>query len=640
MLLMTCPISKKHSVIIIILAISILLLAVYWPVQNYGFLNYDDQLYVTENIKTQSGLNTSNIVNILKDIHSEGNWHPVTMLSHALDWGLFRDKAGGHHWTSVIIHILNAVLLFFFFQLTTGAIWRSALIAALFALHPINVESVAWIAQRKNVLSTFFWILTMLIYVWYVKQPNWKRYFPVLISFSLGLMSKPMLVTLPFTLLLLDYWPLQRFSIKVQPEYRQSDAKGRSQKKTRPFVLVLEKVPLIMLAAIASYLTLYAQKAVNAVVDIQSFPLLYRLGNALISYALYIKKMLWPFDLAVFYPFNYNMALWHIILAALPIMLLTVLVLFYVRKFPYLLTGWFWYLGTLVPVIGFVQVGSQSMADRYAYVPLIGLFLMLTWGMGDMLRKRISEKYTVIIAVLIVLGLTMTTYHQIKYWKDTLTLFSHAVDVTKNNAYAHSNVAGELLVQGDVDEAMVHLEKALSLTPDDYNTLVRAARAYHVHGNNEKAIEALRRAIQGHPDYARTYHDLYRILSGMGRKEEALQVYIRAVELNKNNPDIYFGYGSVLAERGDHEEAIVQYEKALKLRPRDAGAYFNIGVVLAAKGDYDAAMNRFKDAIRINPDYAPAHYRLALILKQKGFLEEATKHYREAVRINPAYGRE
>lgn len=631
-------INKKYTEIAIILSIIVFALVVYWPVQNYPFVNYDDNLYVTDNDLVQSGFSFHSLSRSFLDIQA-GNWHPLTMLSHTLDWQLYRDKAGGHHWTNVIIHIINTFLLFLLFKTMTGALWKSALVAALFALHPINVESVAWVAQRKNVLSTFFWNLTMLIYVWYVKKPNWKRYFPVLISFSLGLMSKPMLVTLPFALLLLDYWPLQRFSIKAQPEYQQSDAKEHSQKKNRIFVLVLEKVPLFTLAAIAGYLTLYAQKAVHAVVDIQSFPMFYRLGNAVMSYALYIKKMFWPFDLAVFYPFNYNMALWPIILVALPIMLLTVLVLVYVRKFPYLLTGWFWYLGTLVPVIGFVQVGSQSMADRYAYVPLIGLFLMLAWGMGDILKKRISVKYTIIIAALMIFGLTITTYHQIKYWKDTLTLFSHAVDVTKNNAFAHSNVAGELLVQGDIDEAMVHLEKALSLTPDDYNTLVRAARAYHVRGKNEKAIEALRRAIQVHVGYARAYHDLYIILSGMGRKEEALQVYINAVELNKNNPDIYFGYGSVLAEHGDYEEAIVQYEKALKMRPRDAGAYFNIGVVLAEKGDYDAAMNRFKDAIRINPDYAPAHYRLAVILKQKGFVEEAAKHYRAAVRINPAYGR-
>jgi tetratricopeptide (TPR) repeat protein len=627
---------KKHSVMFVVLSIIVLLLAVYWPVQNYGFVNYDDNLYVTDNHLIQSGITFQSLIHSFLYIQT-GNWHPLTMLSHALDWQLYGYRSGGHHWTSVIIHIVNTILLFLLFKAMTGTLWRSALVAALFALHPINVESVAWVAERKNVLSTFFWILAMLFYVWYVKQPSWRRYLPVLISFALGLMSKPMLVTLPFALLLLDYWPLQRTQINTQPEYQQTDARGLSLKKIRLFDLVLEKVPLFILAAISSYLTLSAQKAVKAIVDIQSFPFLYRLGNAVISYAVYIRKMFWPVDLAVFYPFNYSMSLWQVISSFLLIITVTFFASVYFRRFPYLLIGWLWYLGTLVPVIGIVQVGSQAMADRYAYIPFIGLFIMLSWGIFDILNKKVSVTLNIIIAILIIIGLTVITHRQVQYWENTLTLFSHAVAVTKNNAVAHSNVAGELLVQNKVDEAMVHCEKALLLSPNDYNTLVRVARGYSVCGESVKAINALRKAIQIHPEYIRAYDDLYVILIQVGKVKEALQEYRKAVNANKGNPDLYIKFGNVLAGQGYYDEAIVQYKKALKLRPRDIDACNNIGVILMALGNNDESIGYFKEVIKINPNHAHAHYRLSIILKQKGMTKEAEYHALMARRINSAY---
>jgi len=628
---------KKHLNIIIILSIVTLTLVIYWPVKDYGFLNYDDQLYVTENIKTQSGLSIKNIVNIFKDFHSEGIWHPVTMLSHAMDWQLFRFNAGGHHWTNVIIHIINAVLLFVLFRLMTGAIWRSALIAVLFAVHPINVESVAWIAERKNVLSTFFWFLTMLFYVRYVAKPDWKRYLPILISFALGLMSKPMLVTLPFVLLLLDYWPLNRIKITNQPGYKKSYPDAPVYPKTRLLRLWLEKVPIFILAAMTCLLTIYTQKAVNAVVDIQSFPLLYRLENSVISYVLYMKKMIWPFDLAVFYPFNYNMSLWCIFFCLFIIIVTTVFACFYFRRFPYLITGWFWFLGTLVPVIGIIQVGSQSMADRYAYVPLIGIFIGLIWGAGDIIKKRKLKIIPAAFALLMILILTITACFQVRYWKDTLALFSRAVSVTENNAFAHSNVAGELLVQNRTDEAMVHCEKALLLDPYDYNTLVRAARGYSVRGEHDKAVHSLQRAMELHPEYIRAYDDLYILLMQRGETKEALQVYAKAVEVIKDNPDIYYHYGTALARQGYYNDSILQYSKALSLRPDDADIIINIGIVLMISGKNDDAIQYFTKAVEINPRHANAHYQLSIVLKKKGLVEEANKHFREAERLNPAF---
>ena len=627
---------KRHSAMLAVLVMLALILFIYWPVQSYEFLNYDDQGYVTSNNLVQSGFSYNTISDAFSKIYL-GNWHPLTMLSHILDWQLFGMRAGGHHWTSVIIHICNAVLLFLLFRAMTGAVWRSAFVAALFAVHPINVESVAWIAERKNVLSTFFWFLTMILYVWYAKSPNWKRYLLVFISFAWGLMSKPMLVTLPFALLLLDYWPLGRAKIKYQHADQAAKTIDVKKREEKILFLVLEKVPLFILSAISSYITIFAQKNAEAMVNLQSFPLFYRLGNAVISYGLYIKKMFWPFDLAVFYPLNYHMSLWHVILSVLLLIVITTFASVKFRRSPYLIVGWLWFLGTLVPVIGLVQVGDQAMADRYAYVAFIGLFIMLTWGASDILRKYLSSGIILAIALSVIISMTIVAHGQVKYWQDTFTLFSRALAVTKNNAVAHSNVAGELLVQNKVDEAMVHCEKALLLTPNDYNTLVRVARAYSVRSEQDKAVDALRRAIQVRPEYVRAYDDLYFLMMQTGKTKEALEVYRKAVETVKDNPDIYYHFGTALARQAHYDESIIQYKRALQLRPYDADVINNYGMVLMFSGKNDEAINLFKKTIKINPDHANAHYQLSIIMKQKGLMDEANYHYQEAVRVNPAY---
>jgi protein O-mannosyl-transferase len=628
--------TKRHASILAILVMIALVLAVYWPVQSYNFINYDDQGYVTSNDLVHAGFTYNSFLEVFSKNYL-GNWHPLTMLSHMLDWQLYGSHAGGHHWTNVIIHILNTVLLFLLLRTLTGAMWRSAFVAALFAVHPINVESVAWIAERKNVLSTFFWIGTLLLYVRYVKSPDWKRYLPVLICFTLGLMSKPMLVTLPFVLLLLDYWPLCRTKIEQPNDDQTINVTKVAPNKKRILFLISEKVPLFVLSAIFSYLTLFIQKNAGAVLGLKSFPILNRLGNVVISYELYIRKMFWPFDLAVFYPLNYNISFWQVIFPALLLIVITVIVSIYYRKRPYLLVGWLWYLGTLVPVIGIVQVSDQAMADRYAYIPFIGLFIMLTWGAFDIIKKHFSSRIIIIIPLLIISGLTIAAHQQVKYWQNTFTLFSHALDVTQNNAFAHSNVAGELLMQNKVDEAMLHCEKALLLNPRDYNTLVRVARIYNIRGEKDKAIDALLQAIQVQPRYHKAYDDLCEILMQTGRIKEALQEYKKAADINKDDPDIHYNFGNALAVNGDYDEAIAQFKKVIQLRPLDAGAYNNIGVILIHLDNKDAAISYFKEAVKINPDYAYAHYQLSIILKQRGMVKEADYHFNEAMRINPIY---
>jgi tetratricopeptide (TPR) repeat protein len=622
---------KKRSEAIIILFLAVMILAVYWPVQQYKFINYDDTGYVTKNDLVRSGISVTGVKEAFYTFQM-GNWHPLTMISHMLDWQLFGNKAGGHHWMSVIIHIFNTVLLFLFLRMATGTIWRSAFVAALFAVHPINVESVAWISERKNVLSTFFCILTMILYVWYTKSPDWKRYFPVLFSFSLGLMSKPMLVTLPFVLLLMDYWPLKRTVIKTR-NGNQEELSALIVKKQKMRFLIIEKIPLFFLSAISAFITLYAQKAVSAVMALESFPIPYRIGNAVISYVSYIRKMFWPLDLAVFYPFNYTMSSSHVILGVLLIVAITIFVCIYFRRFPYFTVGWFWYLGTMIPVIGLVQVGSQAMADRYAYVPFIGLFVMLTWGLASYFKKIVQTKILIIIPILIISTLIIVTHLQLKNWRDSYTIFYHAVNVTKNNAFAHSALAGELLIRNQTKEAMIHAQKSLELNPKSYDTLIRLAWAYSNNNEPEKAIEALRKAIEINTKVPRAYDDIYNIYIRMGKKKEALDEYRNALKVNSNNPELYTKYGDALASQGYHDDAIMQYNEALRVKPDDISANYNLGMALLQKSDTEGALKQFQKVIVLQPQYADAHYQLAIILKKKGMIEESQRHQQEAKRL-------
>ncbi len=619
------------------MSIGLLSLIIYWPVQDFGFLNYDDQLYVTENTRTQGGLTLQNIINAFTDAPTGGNWHPITIISHMVDWHLFRLNAGGHHWTNVIIHIFNTILLFFLMNQMTGAIWRSALVSALFAAHPVNVESVAWIAERKNVLSTFFWLLTMILYVYYVKSPNWKRYSTMLGCFLLGLMTKSMLVTLPCVLLLMDYWPLKRTKLIVSNDTKENEIYRVGYAKQSILYLLLEKMPLLAASAVFSILTLTSQFKADAMIDLHTFPFVYRLGNAILSYGLYIKNLLLPYGLAAFYPFSYYIPVWSIALSASLILVISVFITLKYRKAPYLVVGWLWFLGTMVPVIGLIQVGSQAMADRYAYVPYIGLFLMLVWGGFEVLRNRFSTRTIAVAAILCVIALAFVSHRQVFFWKDTLTLFSRALDVTENNAFAHSNVAGALILKNDIDKALYHCEKAISLNPDDYNTLIRIARIYSLKGRNDEAISALSKAIRIGPDRVRAYDDLYFLLMQKGEAKRALQVYAKAVEVVKDNPDIYYHYGTALARQGYYDDSLIHYRKALHLRPEHVDIIINVGIVLMILGKNDDAIYYFKKALEINPQHATAHYQLSVVLEKKGLVDEAYQHYQQAVRLNPAF---
>lgn len=560
--------------ILVILALVLLILATYWQVQNSLFIDYDDQLYVTENYLIESEISPKSISRIFKDVHT-GNWHPLTMLSHMLDWQLFGYNAGGHHWTNVILHVFNTILLFLLLWMMSGALWRSAFVAGLFAIHPVNVESVAWIAERKNVLSTFFWFLTMICYVWYVRVPSWKRYLPVVICFVLGLMAKAMLVTLPFVLLLMDYWPLNRTKILGQTEQVIAPVSLKTENLS---VLLLEKVPLFAVSIIFVFLTVYAQQTVYAIASIDLVPFTSRAMNAVVSYMLYIRKLLLPTDLSVFYP-QMTISWWQASLAATFLIVVTGFVCRYYKKHPYLIVGWLWFLGTLVPVIGLVQVGRQAMADRYAYVSFIGLFVIIAWLVPQALSKiRHAKTYILSVFLVLISFFTFLSYIQIGKWKDTTTLFQHAFKINPNNYMAFNILGSEESRKGNHEQALQYYQVALKIDP-------KYARAYSNAGN-----ECLK----------------------LGRYAEAHDFYQKAISINGKLSDAHYNLGVLTLLMNKPSEAVVHFNKALILTPNFVRAHFNMGVAFLKVGNFSGATEHFEKALELNPRHTEARKGLLI----------------------------
>ena len=556
-------VTRNQSVALVSILLVVLILSLYWPVQNYEFNNYDDNVYVTDNDLTRQGISFQSVKDAFTDI-STGNWHPLAMISLMLDWQLFKNKSGGYHWTSVIIHIFNAVLLFLFLHIVTGTLWRSAFVAALFAVHPLNVESVAWIAERKNVLSIFFWMTTMLLYAWYVKSPGWKRYLPVIFSFALALMSKAIIVTLPFALLLLDYWPLKRTKIRQQDEEQNAPPPVAARKEKISF-LFLEKTPLLALSAVDSVLTLYAADSVKTIATLEKIPVMQRAANVIISYALYIKKMFWPFDLTVLYPFNHNIPCGHVILAALLIAAITFFVCVYFRRFPFLSVGWFWYLGTMIPVIGIIQVGLQSMADRWAYVSFIGLFVMLAWGVSGIFNKSWAIKLVSVVSAAAIVALIVASHYQLKTWENSYTLWRRALDVADENFVSHKNMANYFISKEMPREALHHLQKARELWAEDDGIYNHFGVAYWMLGRDSEAVEQYKIALKINPSNALSHSNMGVVLLRMGKVDEAEKHLREAVRLGIKYPQAHFYLAEILRQKGFSEEAEEHYQKAYRL---------------------------------------------------------------------------
>jgi Flp pilus assembly protein TadD len=595
---------EKRNVILCLLLVAATL-ALYNPVNRHPFVNYDDDRYVTENPHVHNGLSWDTISWAFTST-DQANWHPLTWLSHALDYQLFHLNPTGHHFTSVMIHALNAALLFLLLIHATGRVRPSLFVALLFALHPINVESVAWIAERKNVLSTFFFLAAIAAYGWYAQKPHWQRYLAVASLFVLGLMSKPMVITLPLVLLLLDYWPLAR--IKGSP------AGSLSTAQLPLSTLLTEKLPLLALSAASAVVTMQAQQAGGAVRSTAQFSLGVRLENAVVAYATYLWKMIWPSHLAPLYPHpGDSLAAWQVVLSALVLLGVTGAVLrFRVKR--YLLTGWLWFLGTLVPVIGLVQVGDQAMADRYAYIPLIGIFVMVAWSYADSAAagfpesRRIALAVRVIPAACVLLALSVATHRQLGYWSTNYDLWTHALAVTDKNFIAQDNLGGALLLLGKPDEAYSHFQAAAEINPRDPMSRSNLGAYLQDHGHLAEAIEQHNRTISLTSDpglLAATYANLGTAYRKLGEDGKARESYGQALRLNPNQFNAYLGLGQLLEAQNKLDEAINNYSRSVELRPTDRG-FLLLGHALGSAGRRTEALTAYQAALKLSPDMTEA----------------------------------
>ena len=567
---------KKYTYFIVIFLIVASFVA-FGRIAGNGFINYDEELYITKNDHVKSGINPESIKWAFSAVVCS-NWHPLTLLSHTLDWSLFQGNAEGHHLVSLLLHIGTVLLLFFFLNSTTKNIWPSAFAAALFALHPLRVESIAWAAERKDVLSMFFGLASIYAYACYAGSSKLSRYFLCLIFFALSLMSKPMLVTLPFVLLLLDYWPLGRWTKKIS-----APIKSRGSDIGR---LLWEKVPFIFLAIVSSVVTIWAQKMGGSVASMERLPFPVRISNAITSYVSYLGKTFWPSDLAVFYPFDFYLPLWQVLISSFILIVITVVVLYYIKKLPFLFVGWFWFLGTLIPVIGLVQVGKQAMADRYTYLPSIGIAIMLAWAIPLLFPcKDIRKKILFPAAIAILTILSILTWQQCGYWKNSIELWNHTLQVTKDNYLAHNNLGLVLFGKGRIKEAIDHYNKALHVTPGYFEAYGNRGNAYAGIGQYQQAIENYTKAI-----YLKPYH--------------AEGYYTRGT-----------AYGKLL---GQYQQAIEDFNKAIALNPDYTKAYNNRGLSYYALGQYQLAIDDFNKAIGMKQDYADAYNNRATVYLKQG----------------------
>jgi Flp pilus assembly protein TadD len=557
-------------------------LTVYWQVQNYEFINFDDPIYITENPYIKKGFTIENITWAFTSNYAS-NWHPVTWLSHLLDFKIYGFNAKGHHLNNIIIHLVNINLLFLLLQRMTDAFWRSVFVAGLFALHPLHIESVVWISERKDVLSTCFGLMTLWAYLYYVEIPLKKTYFLCLILFAFSLMSKPMLVSLPFVLLLLDYWPLKRIQLENILSLNKSKF-THSAKTLFPnpptFHLLVEKIPFFFLITLSSIITYHAQKTGGAFTNLVQ--LKDRLANAVVSYEGYIIKMIWPHRLAFFYPHPIDsLPLLKIIESIFFLSVISLLVLFFIRKRPYLIVGWLWYLGTLVPVIGLIQIGSQAMADRYTYFPLIGLFIMISWGIPPLLQKwRYSKIVLSLSFVLVFLSLSICTWKQAQYWKNSISLNTRALQVTKNNYFAYHFLGKALLSQKQYDKAISNFQKALIIKPDFIPALSQLGFVFEQNSGLDEAMFYYLKILQIQPNNADAHFSIANILSLKGNLNKARSHYLKALRINPNNAKIHNNLGTLLEREGNLKEARIHYLEALQINPKDAKAKGNLERIL------------------------------------------------------------
>jgi Flp pilus assembly protein TadD len=608
-------------------------IALYSPVLRCDFINMDDPDCVTENLHVQNGINRESLMWAFQNTDQHAYWIPITWLSHMLACQFFGLAPWGHHLLNVLLHAANTALVFLLLRRLTGTFWRSIFVAALFGLHPMLVESVAWVTERKDVLSTFFGLLALIFYARYAKAES-NGFFPSSIlhplsspayclSFgclALGLMSKPMLVTWPFVMLLLDYWPLERFGqVRIQR-------------------LVIEKTPFLLIAAIAGIVTYQVQKHGGTVIPFDRLPIGARCENALISYCRYLGKLFWPAHLAVFYPHPIYWPLWEVLGATILLVGISMFAWLMRRSRPFMLMGWLWFCGTLVPVIGLVQAGGQAMADRFAYIPSLGLFIMVIWGGYELTRRQESRTLALsaagVAALILCSGLT---WQQLGYWRNSVTLMQHALSVTRNNCVAHNILGYTLQKKGRIDEAISQYQEAIQIRPEYAEAHYNLGVALFEKGQIDEAINQFDQAVHLNPYDAGAFNNFGSALYSKGRIDEAISKFQESMRLDPDYADTHNNLGTALIEKGRLDDAITQFQEAVRLYPDFTDAHYNLGNALGMKGRLDDEILEFQKVIQLNPNDAQARNNLGAALYKKGRLDEAITQFQEAVRLKPDY---
>jgi len=623
-------------------------LVVFWPAVGCDFTNYDDPAYFAENPHVLGGLSWSSVKWALRTTDN-ASWYPVTWLSFLLDATLFGRCAAGPHLMNVLFHAANTVLVFLLLRRLTGSLWRSALVAALFALHPLRVESVAWVAERKGLLSMLFGLLTLLAYARYVERAKaWRQesagpkletlagthtshqgfwYLLALALFAASLLAKPILATLPGVMLLLDYWPLRRLETK-NPGERRSLWLG----------LTLEKMPFVFLGLASTAVTVWVHNEYDALVPLVSTSVAARLQNAVVSCAQYLGKAVWPVRLALPYPYAGRVPLGLSILGLALVVGLSLGAFLLKRRRPYLLVGWFWFLGMLLPVLGLIQWGSQAMADRFTYMPLLGLFLLAAWAAAEpFVCQRVPWWGRVAVALLVLGACALQSERQLRYWRNSESLFRHTLTVTGNNLIALNNLGAWLTAQKRPEEAIVYLRQALQMNPGNVDTLYNLGNALAEEGRFDEAVTNFQAAVALKPEYYQARNNLGKAWTRLGRFSEAITQYRLALPRKPDDPMLHQNLAAALGAGGNFDEAIAQYQVALALEPGDAATHYALGIALAVRGRWREAIQHYAETLRLTPNDPEAHYNLGYALKVQDQLDQAAMHLQEAVRLRPEF---
>jgi len=588
------------------------------------FVNYDDDVYVTDNPHLRQGLGPAGIAWAFGST-TASNWHPLTWLSHMMDYRCFGLRPWGHHLTSLLLHVLNTLLVFLGLRSLTGAPWRAFVVAAIFGLHPLHVQSVAWAAERKDVLCSLFFLLALGAYARFARSQGRRprlNYAMSLLCFALGLLSKPMLVTLPAVLLLFDLWPLARWG--AVPARK----------------LIVEKLPFLALAATSSAVTFFVQRAGGGMASLVQLSLAARAQNVLLSYARYVGKLLWPVELAVLYPFGGRWSLGEVFGAGIMLVAISSAVTWWRRRCPYLFVGWLWFVGMLVPVIGLVQVGQQTMADRYMYLPMLGLLVAVVWGGGQLASNRAWLTRPLAVAgTLASLACGFVTHRELDHWRDSEALFRRALAVTGGSATIHYKLGLALFEKGKLDEAYRHFQRSLAIAPGSPQALAALGVVCNRRGEVAQAIRWLEEALAKNPADADWHYQLGTALDKRGRHDEAVAEYERALAINPTLVDAHLGIGVILARKGRLGEAMARFSRALAIDATSAPALYNLGLAHATRGEWEAAATAFRRSLALNPNSADAYNNLGLVLLSSGKRAEATRAFQAALRLAPNHAR-